>query len=100
MSSRAAEIQVLLEGVHLPASKQHLIEYALQQDGAGPLLMLLDELPDREYASLDEVGEVLYPVQPIRSNEQPHGPKPESGDPPGREAYTEPSPESGAARDA
>lgn len=99
MSSRAAEIQVLLEGVHLPASKQQLLEYALSQDGAGPALLLLDELPDRVYASLDEVGEVLYPVQPIRTNEQLNQPKPESGDPPGREAYTEPSPEPGAVRE-
>lgn len=99
MSSRAAEIQVLLEGVPLPASKQQLIEYALRQNGAGPVLMLLDELPNRAYASLDEVGEALYPVQPIRPTEQPHEPKPESGDPPGREAYTEPSPEPGAVRE-
>lgn len=98
MSSRAAEVQVLLEGVALPATKQELLDYALRQSGDGWELTLIEELPEREYASLDEVGEALSPVQPARQERQ-REPKPESGLPPGSEAYTDPSPEPGAVRE-
>ena len=63
MFARVAELQTLLEGVPLPAARSELIEYAREQDG-GELLGLLSRLPDREYRSLDEVGEALAPVQP------------------------------------
>jgi hypothetical protein len=99
MSSRVAEIQVLLEGVPLPAGKRELLDHA-RREGAGPgELALLEALPDREYGSLDEVGETLYPVQPVSRPKQPDRPKPESGLPPGGEAYTDPSAEPGAVRD-
>ena len=99
MSSRVAELQVLLEGVPLPAAKGVLLDYARSQDAGGDALALLEALPDREYSSLDEVGETLYPVQPTRSKRQPEQPKPESGEPPGAEAYTDPSPEPGRVRE-
>jgi hypothetical protein len=98
VSSRAAEIQVLLEGVALPATKQELLDYALRQSCDGWELALIEELPEQAYASLDEVGEALSPVQPARRMEQPE-PKPESGLPPGGEAYTDPSAEPGAVRE-
>ena len=82
----AAELQVLLEGVPLPASRQELIEYAREQ-GDGDAASLLHRLQDREYRSLDEVGEELAPVQPDRRSERPE-PREESGDPPGGDAYT------------
>jgi hypothetical protein len=99
MSSRAAEIQVLLEGVALPATKDELLRHARRESADGPLVALLEALPEREYRSLDEVGEALYPVQPSRPRSQPREPKPESGEPPGREAYADPSAEPGAVRD-
>ena len=99
MSSRAAEIQVLLEGVPLPATKDELLEYARGERSDGALVALLEARPEREYRSLDEVGEALHPVQPSRPRSQPRGPKPESGEPPGREAYTDPSAEPGAVRE-
>ena len=99
MSCRAAEIQALLEGVSLPARKQNLLEYARGESADGALVGLLEALPEREYRSLDEVGEALHPVQPSRPRSQPREPKPESGDPPGREAYTDPSAEPGAVRE-
>lgn len=99
MSSRVAELQVLLEGVPLPAAKAVLIDYARRQDADGDALALLEALPDRDYYSLDEVGETLHPVQPAFPRRQLEQPKPESGEPPGAEAYTDPSPEPGRVRE-
>lgn len=93
-----AELQVVLEGVPLPAGKQQLIEHARGEDAEPGLVALLEALPDREYGSIDEVGEMLHPVQPARPR-QSHLPKPESGPPPGGAAYTDPSPEPGAVRE-
>ena len=99
MSSLAAQIQVLLEGVPLPASKQELLQHARGERAGAAELALLEALPDKEYGSLDEVGESLYPVQPATPSQQPERPKPESGRPPGGEAYTDPAPVPGAVRD-
>jgi hypothetical protein len=99
VSSRAAEIQVLLEGVPLPATKDELLRYARGESADAATLALLEALPGREYSSLDAVGEALHPVQPISPTPQPHEPKPESDLPPGGEAYTDPSAEPGAVRD-
>ena len=63
------------------------------------MLSLLLDLPDREYGTLDEVGEALAPVQPSGNPRQPHEPRAESGLPPGGEAYTDPSAESGRVRE-
>lgn len=60
---RAAELQVVLEGVALPAKKQELLDYARTQDAAA--VSDLQALPDREYSSLDEVGEALAPVRGV-----------------------------------
>ena len=94
---RAAEIQVALEGVRLPASRDDLIRYAEAQD---PTLAaeLRSLLPQRTYVALDEVGEALVPVQP-RPLERAPQPRPESDLPPGGNDYVNPSPESGAVRD-
>ena len=95
--ARVAELQVLLEGVPLPAAKGQLIDYAGGQDGGNNMVGLLSRLPDREYRSLDEVGEELAPVQPQAAGEPPL-PYAESGEPPGRSDYVERSPEPGAIR--
>ena len=92
----AALIQVVLEGVPLPASKAELVDYARREDpDAGALL---EALPDREYRSLDEVGEALAPVQPPRAQPGAAVPREESDLPPGGDAYVEPHPEPGAVR--
>jgi Protein of unknown function (DUF2795) len=93
-----AELQVLLEGVPLPAQKQVLIEYAREQDDHR-LAGLLERLEDREYGSLDEVGEELAPVQPESSSPDPHQPREESDLPPGGDAYTSASNETGRVRE-
>ena len=99
MSSReVAELQVLLEGVPLPAGKQELLDYASRQENSG-LGSMLERLPDREYRSLDEVGEALLPVQPDWRQPDAHEPQPESGEPPGGDAYTDASAEPGAVRE-
>ena len=88
----AAELQALLEGVSLPASKRELVAYARAEDDEAA--RTLQSLPDREYRSLDEVGEALMPVQP--SWPQPDVvPHEESDLPPGGDAYTDPHPETG-----
>jgi hypothetical protein len=77
----AAELQVVLEGVPLPAQKEELLEYARSQDERSA--QRLTALPDREYRSLDEVGEALAPVQPSRPEPDAARPHEESGAPPG-----------------
>jgi hypothetical protein len=99
MSTReVAELQVLLEGVPLPASKQELMDYARAEDG-GRFAALLGQLPDREFESLDEVGEELSPVQPERKQPDARSSREESGKPPGGEAYTDASAEPGRVRE-
>jgi Protein of unknown function (DUF2795) len=92
----AAEIQVVLEGVPLPAGKQELLAYARTQDRAAA--ERLATIPDREYSSIDEVGEALAPVQPAWPRPGPSRPRDESGQPPGGDAYVDPNAEPGAVR--
>jgi hypothetical protein len=68
-----------------------------QQDGA--LVGALEQLPHREYQSLDDVGEALLPVQPEWPQPDPHEPRQESDLPPGGDAYTDRSGDSGAVRE-
>jgi hypothetical protein len=91
-----ARIEALLEGHPLPASKHDLIRYAEREDpGAAQVLR---RLPDREYRTLDEVGEALVPVQPLRESHDPGVPRPESGLPPGGDDYINPDPTPGQVR--
>jgi len=93
-----AELQVLLEGVPLPAQKQELIDYAREQDDhrvAG----LLERLPDREYGTIDEVGEELVHVQPDRPSPDAHRPQGDTDLPPGGAAYTDAKAQPGAVRE-
>jgi hypothetical protein len=84
----AAETQVVLEGVPLPAEKRRLLEYAQRQDAEPRVLAALRSIPDREYRAIDEVGEELARVQPSPQKGQPHEPGEESGKPPGHDDYT------------
>jgi hypothetical protein len=77
---RAAEIQAVLEGITLPASRAEL-----------------ETIPDREFTTIDEVGEELVRTQPRPPAEVP-SPRPESGVVPGGEEYLNPHPRSGAVR--
>lgn len=93
----ASEIQVLLEGVDLPASRDDLVRYAMGED-RDVAVLLQQRLPDREFRRLDEVGEVL--LDRARAPEAPPPlPIPESGKPPGGDEYVNPSPQPGAVRD-
>jgi hypothetical protein len=92
---RAAEIQVVLEGVKLPATRDELVHYAALQDAEAAVE--LERVPDREYESIDEVGEELARVQPDFPA-QPPATHPESGSPPGKADYVNPSPTPGAVR--
>jgi len=94
---RAAEIQVVLEGIDLPASRDELVRYAAAYDPSAAAE--LERIPDREYERLDDVGEELVPTQPRRPREEKL-PRPESGDVPGRTDYVRPHPESGEVRPA
>jgi uncharacterized protein DUF2795 len=96
--STVAELQVLLEGVALPAGRSELLAYAAQQGATPTQIGLLHRLPERQFDSIDEVAETLLRVQPAPQPEVPQQPREESGDPPGGDAYTEPHPESGAVR--
>jgi Protein of unknown function (DUF2795) len=95
-TQRAAELQVVLEGVALPATKAELLDYARTQDVDAA--RKLQSLPDGEYRSLDEVGEALEPVQPPAAEARSDVPREESDAPPGGDSYVDPSPEPGAVR--
>jgi Protein of unknown function (DUF2795) len=84
-----AELQVLLEGVSLPAERASLLSYALHEGGSGDQIALLQRLPERQYDNIDEVAEELQQVQPSSEHEVPHSPHEESGAPPGGAAYTQ-----------
>ena len=84
-----AELQVLLEGVSLPAERASLMSYALHEGASGAQIALLRQLPEREYDNIDEVGEELIQVQPTHEHEVPRSPHEESGAPPGGDAYTQ-----------
>jgi hypothetical protein len=62
-ASRAAELQALLEGVPLPAEKARLLAYAVQQHAEPVFIDALRTLPERQYASIDDVAEELVRVQ-------------------------------------
>jgi hypothetical protein len=94
---RAAELQALLEGVALPASRQGLVDYVSGQPGGSAYRADLEELPDREYRSLPDVAEALAPVQPVSAYDPPK-PREESDQPPGGDGYVTADPVSGAVR--
>ena len=96
MAQRAAELQTVLEGVPLPAKKRDLILYAERHDEDAA--RDLDALTDREYRSLDEVGEELAPVQPSWPKPDAQRPRDESGQPPGGDSYLDPNAEPCAVR--
>jgi hypothetical protein len=93
-----AELQVLLEGVSLPAERSSLLRYASDEGATAAQLGLLVRLPERRFDNIDEIAEELVSVQPSREHEVPHRPREESGAPPGGQAYTQPHPESGHVR--
>jgi hypothetical protein len=95
----AAQLQVILEGVALPAEKAELLEYAVRQRAEPQFIAALRALPDRKYASVDEVGEELVRVQPPSGNYGIPAPREESGEPPGGNDYTDPDPDTGQVRD-
>jgi hypothetical protein len=97
-TQHAAELQVLLEGVPLPAKRHELVEYATHQDEGERFRGDLESLPDREYRTIDEVGEELIKVQPSPPDGTSPLPRDESGKPPGGDAYTDPDPDTGAIR--
>jgi hypothetical protein len=92
---RAAQIQVVLEGIDLPASRAELVRYAAREDRDAAAA--LEQIEERSYDSIDDVGEQLAPTSvPQRGDSRL--PKPESGEPPGGDDYLRPFPESGAVR--
>jgi len=92
---RAAEIQVVLEGVALPARRDELIAYARREDSAAA--EALERIPEGEYDRLDAVGEALVRTSP-RQQAGERLPQPESGKPPGGSDYLTPKATSGAVR--
>jgi hypothetical protein len=68
-TQRAAEIQVVLEGVRLPATRRELIAYARRWDPVAA--SELSVIPDCAYDRIDEVGEALLRVQPVARVETP-----------------------------
>ena len=97
--ARAVELQSLLEGVALPAEKPALLEYAVRQHAEPAFISALRSLPERQYESLDEIGEELLHVQPGPEPDEPHAPHEESGAPPGGDAYIDQHPDTGQVRD-
>lgn len=94
-AQRSAELQVLLEGVPLPATRSELLTYARAQDSGAAAF--LERLPEGEYDRLDAVGEALVD-RPQVPQAPPVPPRPESGKPPGGSAYLDAGEDSGRVR--
>jgi hypothetical protein len=94
-----AELQVVVEGVGLPATRAELVRYAETQGASPRQLGLLGGLPAEEFQTIDEIGEWLIRMQPECESPAPHQPREESGLPPGGDEYTNPSPVSGFVRE-
>jgi hypothetical protein len=94
----AAELQVVLEGAPLPARRDELVAYAQAQGADERLLQALRGVPDREYRSLDDVGEQVAPVQP-QPGPKDSKPHEESGAPPGGADYTRIPTDTGQVRE-
>jgi hypothetical protein len=60
----AAVVQVVLEGVPLPAERSELLTYARRQGAPAEVAIALWSLERRQYGSLDEVGEAIVARQP------------------------------------
>jgi hypothetical protein len=88
-TQRATEIQAVLEGIPLPATRSQLVEYARTQDGG--IARELEGLPDEEFDRLDAVGERLT-LAPTTQQPGERLPLPESGKPPGGPDYLTPGP--------
>jgi hypothetical protein len=58
-TASSAQLKVLLLGIELPAEKPALLEYAVRQRAEPQFIDALQSLPERKYASLDEVVEEL-----------------------------------------
>ncbi len=56
---REARVMEALEGLHFPATKQELLDYAFRQLAPEEIVHALDELPEIDYTSLDTVEETL-----------------------------------------
>src|SRR4051812_25338477 len=82
-----AQVEALLVGVRLPASKDELVRYARAQPAGDRAAARLQSIPDRRYTAIQDAGEELEPVQPERRTQRIEPPKPESGRPPGGPAY-------------
>jgi uncharacterized protein DUF2795 len=89
---RAAEIQVVLEGIGLPATRDELVSYAAAEDREAA--SALRQIEDRTYGRIDEVGEQLAATQPLRRTTTSL-PRPESGEPPGGADYVRSFPAGG-----
>lgn len=94
----AAIVQVVLEGVPLPAKKRDLLAYARRQQAPPEALAALERIPEREYEAIDEVGEAIAQAQPSRGPKPAYEPEPQSGEVPGGEAYLDAGAEPGAVR--
>lgn len=88
-TQRASEIQAVLEGVPLPATRSRLIEYARAQDSS--IVAELEGLPDAQFDRLDAVAELLT-MRPSAAEPEGRPPRPESGKPPGGPDYVRPFP--------
>jgi hypothetical protein len=95
-AQRVNEIQALLEGVPLPASRAMLVAYASAEDSEAARL-LEQRLPDEEFDRIDKVGQLL-----LAEAGPPYAPTPlpvaESGKPPGGDDYLRAFPQSGSVR--
>src|SRR2546423_5519928 len=97
-TASSAQLKTLLVGIGLPAEKPALLEYAVQQHAEPQLIDTLQSLPEKEYASLDEVAEALVHVQRRHTPVTPPAPREKSGQPPGADAYTDPDPDPDTGR--
>jgi hypothetical protein len=79
-----ARLEGELAGIRLPASKARIVQWLREHGGD---VEAAQRLPEREYASANDVGEALQPVEPMPLAEPARPGSTQSGEPPGRDRY-------------
>jgi Protein of unknown function (DUF2795) len=79
-----ARLEGELVGLRLPATKAQIVHWLRQHGGD---VEAAQSLPEREYASANDVGEELQPVEPLPLVEPARPGTAQSGPPPGGAAY-------------
>jgi hypothetical protein len=64
MQSSYVEIRNVLKNIHLPLTKQELIQQALKHGASNQIVEELQSIPDREYTSSNDIVKEFCKIRP------------------------------------